>query len=244
MILLCNGCSHTAGAELEYPQQGFCYEKAWGKHLADKLDCAYENLAISGASNHRIVRTTYEWLFDYVRSGKDTKDLFVVIMWPGVYRTEIHFEKKFPFNFDKRWTPIVVGNDDNYKKRFPKSLYSYYKGWTVFTDQTMSITEYFNSILNIQNMFYKYKIKYLFINAVDIPGIHAPKFNHYKIHVNKDRFIGFDQSEENYTTFARLSGREISPHSIDSGFNSHYDEDTMKWYGEHLFDIVKDRDLL
>ena len=79
MMLLCNGCSHTAGAELEYPQQGSCYEKAWGKHLADKLDCGYENLAISGASNHRIVRTTYEWLFEYVRSGKDTKNLFVVM---------------------------------------------------------------------------------------------------------------------------------------------------------------------
>ena len=54
--LLVNGCSHTAGAELEYPGQGICYEKAWGKHLADKLNYEYFNYATSGASNARIVR--------------------------------------------------------------------------------------------------------------------------------------------------------------------------------------------
>ena len=35
MILFANGCSHTAGAEIEYAQQGQCYEKAWPFRLAD-----------------------------------------------------------------------------------------------------------------------------------------------------------------------------------------------------------------
>lgn len=243
-MLLCNGCSHTAGAELEFPQQGYCYEKAWGKHLSDKLDCDYENLAMSGASNHRIVRTTYQWLFEYVRSGKDPKELFVTIMWPGVHRTEIHFDKKYEFNYDSKWAPIVVGNDDQYREKFPKSLYNYYKSWTVFTDQTMAVIEYYNSILNLQNMFFRYKIKYLFINAVTIPCLDFEKFNCYKVHVNQDRFLGFSNSDDAYTNYARLSNQKISPHSIDSGFNSHYDEATMKWYAEHLFDFIKDKDLL
>jgi hypothetical protein len=244
MILLCNGCSHTSGAELEYPQQGTCYEKAWGKHLANHLNCDYENLAISGASNNRIIRTTYKWLFEYVRSGKDPKDLFVVIMWPGVHRTEVHFSKKFEFNYDDRWVPIVVGNDTMYKENFPKSLYNYYKSWTVFTDQTMAVTDYFNSILNLQNMFFRYKIKYLFINAVMIPSIESDKYNCYKIHVNKDRFIGLDNPDEAYTIHAGASGQKISPYSVESGFNSHYDEGAMKWYAQHLFDFIKDKDLL
>jgi hypothetical protein len=37
MLLLANGCSHTAGAEIEYLLQGYCYEKAYPKHTAELL---------------------------------------------------------------------------------------------------------------------------------------------------------------------------------------------------------------
>ena len=48
MILVSNGCSHTAGAELEYASQGECYEKAWPKYLADSLGYEHINLSMSG----------------------------------------------------------------------------------------------------------------------------------------------------------------------------------------------------
>ena len=124
------------------------------------------------------------------------------------------------------------------KKLFKKNIK--YENNVVF----MCYVVYYNSILNLQNMFFRYKIKHLFINAVTIPCLDFEKFNCYKVHVNQDRFIGFSNSDDAYTNYARLSNQKISPHSIDSGFNSHYDEDTMKWYGNHLFDIIKDRDLL
>ena len=62
MILIANGCSHTAGAEIEAPLQGECYEKAWPKKLADSLGTNTINLAVSGASDDRVVRTTIEYI--------------------------------------------------------------------------------------------------------------------------------------------------------------------------------------
>ena len=45
MHLVANGCSHTAGAEMEYTYQSKCYNKAWPKHLADILGCTHTNLS-------------------------------------------------------------------------------------------------------------------------------------------------------------------------------------------------------
>ena len=89
MILVANGCSHTAGAELEYPSQRRCYHKAWPKHLADKLEYEHINLSDSGASSHRVVRTTMRYIIDSFSNKKDLSDHLFVINWPGAYRTEL-----------------------------------------------------------------------------------------------------------------------------------------------------------
>ena len=62
MILIANGCSHTAGSEIEGSLQSNCYEKAWPKKLSDKLGISHVNLAFSGASCERLVRTSIEKL--------------------------------------------------------------------------------------------------------------------------------------------------------------------------------------
>lgn len=244
MHLVVNGCSHTAGAEIDYPQQGECYEKAWGAQLAKRLGSTYENLALSGASNHRIVRTTYKWLYDYINQGKSVKDLFVVCMWPGTFRTEIHFEKNLKFNFDNNWLPLIVGNDEQYRETLPRTLYNYYRGWTVFTDNRMGVIEYYNNVLNLQNLLLRYKINYLFVNAVDIPGSLNIDFNQYQIHLNKKNFHHFGDPDQVYTTFCIKNNQPVSPHSITSGFNSHFDESAHTWYGNYLYTYIKDNQLL
>ena len=124
MLLFSNGCSHTAGAELEYPQQGECYDKAWPKYLSDSLGYDHINLSMSGASTNRIVRTTYEFIYDYIKQGKSLKDLLIIIMWSGIHRTEIYVDESHSYNYDNNWTPMVVGNDIRNKKQFSSSLYS------------------------------------------------------------------------------------------------------------------------
>ena len=244
--LLVNGCSHTAGAELEYPGQGRCYEKAWGRYLADKLDFEYHNYANSGASNARIVRTTYDFIFEYAKKKRDFKDLFVIIMWPGFYRTELHFEKKYDYNWDDGWLPLVVGNDKRYFETFPAPLYNYYQGWVTYTDNTMAAIEFYGHVLNLQNLFKRYGVKHLFINATPACADFAQMkdFDKYIIHVDRNRFPNFRSANNCYTTMCHQNDKTISEYSVESGFNSHYDEDTQRWYADYLFDLLHEKELL
>ena len=46
MLLLANGCSHTAGAEIEYEWQDNCYEKAYPSTCSKELGWDTVNLAV------------------------------------------------------------------------------------------------------------------------------------------------------------------------------------------------------
>ena len=123
MILLTNGCSHTAGAEIEFEMQGECFNKAWPFHLANDLGFESINFSISGASADRVVRTTIEYfLKKQTESNFNPKQYFVTIAWPGLYRTEINNG-----GYDRGWQPLVVGNDKSYKKELDIFSYGYYK---------------------------------------------------------------------------------------------------------------------
>lgn len=90
ITLLANGCSHTAGSEIDFAYQGCCYDKAWPRWLADDKGWDWVNLADPGASNEQIRRTTIEWLIKNVELEKryDHTNLVVMIMWSGFNRFE------------------------------------------------------------------------------------------------------------------------------------------------------------
>ena len=115
MHLVANGCSHTAGAEIEFPMQGKCYDKAWPKHLADLWGYDYTNLSISGGSQKRIIRTTIEFIGNYKKTDNIQKVSF--------YKREI----------------AVISDVENIKFNLSKNLNNYYKMGEInfkFNDQT------------------------------------------------------------------------------------------------------------
>ena len=245
MILVSNGCSHTAGAELEYPQQGECYEKAWPKHLADSLDYDHINLSISGASTNRIVRTTYEFIYNWIKQGKSVKDVFIVVLWSGIYRTEIYVDESHLYNYDNNWTPMVVGNDARYKKQFSPSLYYYYKSWTANMTGYQASCEFYIAVTNLQNLLYRHGIKYLFMDAAN-SGLKTGdiRLDPYRIQIDKRYYEGLDQDHNCYTSLCNYTKQKISKYSIDSGFNSHYDEDSHIWFAKHIEHILYKRNIL
>ncbi len=245
MILLSNGCSHTAGAELEYIAQGECYEKAWPKHLSDSLEYDHINLSMSGASTTRIARTTYEFIYDYIKQRKSFKELFVVIMWPGIYRTELYVEDNYDYNFDNKWTPIVVGNDTDYKKQFSPSLYYYYKSWTANMTGYQASCDFYITVTNLQNLFYRYGIRYLFLDAAN-SGLRTgdSRLDPYRIQIDKRYYEGLDDNHNCYTNLCNYSKQKISKYSVDSGYNSHYDEDAHRWFAKYIEKIIHKRNIL
>tara|TARA_R110001592_G_scaffold39183_1_gene129062 strand:+ start:280 stop:1017 length:738 start_codon:yes stop_codon:yes gene_type:complete len=245
MLLLSNGCSHTAGAELEYPQQGDCYDKAWPKHLSYSLGYEHINLSMSGASTNRIVRTTYEFIYNWIKQGKSFKDLLVIIMWSGIHRTEIYVDESHSYNYDNNWTPMVVGNDIRNKKQFSSSLYYYYKSWTANMTGYQASCDFYIAVANLQNLLHRYGIKYLFIDAAN-SGLNTrdSRLDPYRIHIDKRYYEGFDDPKNCYTTLCNKTNQKIAQGSIDSGLNSHYDEDAQIWFAKYIEKIIYERNIL
>ncbi len=238
MILVANGCSHTAGAELEYPSQGHCYEKAWPVHLAKLF--GYEdvvNLSESGASNHRVLRTTIEFIYQLIREQKNLKDYAFIINWPGIFRMEVYLPESEDA-FDNGWIPILTANDEIYKKSFPKPLYNYYKGWTVYNDyHSLSVDSYMYKIC-LQNILSRFGCKFLFWEASNSALSSSQETACYRMLLNKNNFPTFGNKDYSFTSLCYRSNQNISKHSVDSGYNSHYDEDAQEWFAKFIYRYI------
>jgi hypothetical protein len=250
MILVANGCSHTCGAEMEYPGQRACVEKAWPKHLADNLNCDYVNLADSGGSAHRVVRTTVRYIIDSFSKKKKLDDHYFVIMWPGIYRDEIA-----PFNnvtkeeestfYDDGWLQIIVGNDSYYKKTFSKRMFYYFKAWVIGLEPLKSNMDYLHNILLLQNFFTLYKIKYLFWTAShSVIDISHKDLKGYLGLINKKYFPYIDDITQSYNVLMKNNNQLISKPSMASGFGSHYDEPAQIWFANYLYNYIQSNSLV
>jgi len=234
LILVANGCSHTAGAELEYPTQDNCYERAWPKYLADLNGWNHVNLAISGASCDRILRTTYEYIGNLGKTNTLLKDLFVIIMWPGPYRTELYHDKYVDDPFRKGWVNLVIGNHSSYKKLLPKYVYEYYRYWIYTYTKEQAFTDYIIAILSMQNYLRSYNISYLFWNASTSHISTEEKYYPFTRQIFTKRFPYPFDSEKCFCRLMHNSGQKIAQPSIESGFASHYDEEGQKYWANFL----------
>ncbi len=140
MILYVNGDSHSVGAEAINPH-AFANDDPQYKHLGkfphpDNLKVSYGQLiannldydlmcdAESGASNTRIIRTTYSHL------EKTTPDL-IVIGWTTWEREEWMFGDKY-YQFSAGMNPVNL----------PKEISEIYKKWIVTRDRPHIYCEY------------------------------------------------------------------------------------------------------
>ena len=117
MKLITNGCSFTYGAEILLVELGYDetdisvaqdpgYHKNYREsrtythHLHNKLKTTeYENLAMGGSSNKRIIRTTLEYFMPKINQGIDLSDHIAVIQWSEPFREEIYHPKIFGSDF-------------------------------------------------------------------------------------------------------------------------------------------------
>ena len=240
MILVANGCSHTAGAEMEYPGQRRCYDKAWPKHLADLLRCEHVNLSDSGASGHRVVRTTMRYVIDQFKIKNNLQDHLFIVNWPGSYRTELRLpdnatKEERPLFYDDDWLPIIVGNDESYSKTFSKRLYSWYKLWVLNSEPVKSQMDYLHDIIMLQNFFLLYKVRFLFWSASYVNIKNTDKeLEGYKSLIHKNTFPYLDDVNNSYNVLLKRNNQKISEFSVQSGFASHYDEDAQRWFASFL----------
>ena len=239
MILIANGCSHTAGAEMEAPLQGECYEKAWPKKLADSLGYKPVNLAISGASDDRVVRTTIEYIGKLKKSPNyNPSKFFVVISWPGLHRTELYqtFDNE-PGFWDEGWMPMVAGNEETYRQQCSKMAFMYYKAWLMRLNNHQASIKFYLNVLLLQNILISNKIKYLFWNSsITVPATYPHYFNE----INHKRFPYILEKEKGYTEILESNGFRHSPFAKWG----HYGEDAQEWFADFLKAYITKNKLL
>ncbi len=239
MILIANGCSHTAGAEIEAPLQGECYEKAWPKKLADSLGYKPINLAISGASDDRVVRTTIDFLGKLKKSPKfNPNKVFVVICWPGLHRTELYRTAENEDGFwDNGWMPIVVGNEETYQAQCSQSAFAFYKTWVMRQNNHQASIKFYSNVLLLQNILISNRIKYLFWNSsMTVPSNYIQYLNE----INHKRFPHILEKEKSYTEMLESNGFRHSPFAKWG----HYGEDSHKWFADFLKSYITKNKLL
>ncbi|MDC3304978.1 hypothetical protein OAV13_00490 [bacterium] len=239
MILIANGCSHTAGAEIEEPLQGECYDKAWPKKLADSLAFKHVNLAISGASDDRVVRTTLEYISKLKKSHKfNPRKIFVAINWPGLHRTELYqTSDEEPGFWDDGWMPMVIGNEETYKTQCSQSAFAFYKTWVIRQNNHQATIKFYSNILLLQNLLIANNIKYLFWNSsMTVPD----NFPHYLNEINHKRFPHILEKEKCFTEMLELNGFK---HSLFAKWG-HYGEDAQEWFADFLKTYITKNKLL
>tara|TARA_B100000029_G_scaffold352417_1_gene344980 strand:+ start:17 stop:733 length:717 start_codon:yes stop_codon:yes gene_type:complete len=223
MILLANGCSHTSGGEIEYYKQDSCYEKAWPQHLANKLNFDCKNIAISGASNKRVLRTTITSLGELFLQKVAPKDIFVVILWPGSYRTEVYQDKFKDIKPWYGWIPLCIGNDTQYKDQLPRNLFAYYRNWVTTTLDPKAVNiDYYTSVILLQGYLKSFKIKYLFWRASATT-------------LNKENFPLAVQIDRKYFPCAHNDTRDYLSILKKSGFKFSFDDSTHFGEDAHIF---------
>lgn len=88
-ILLANGCSHTAGSDIDPDNMRSCAEQAWPRWVADHYKIPYVNIAEGGSGNEQISRSTILTISNLIDIDKvNPKDLIVTICWSGFDRYE------------------------------------------------------------------------------------------------------------------------------------------------------------
>ena len=126
--LYANGDSFVFGMEClgDFNKEESNKELSFSKHIATELKCdTYINNAYNGATNEFIFRTTIFDLIDLENSGVNPADVFVLVGWTSINRTEIDgdsFYSKIP-NYRQNEAHLLTSPDASIEYRDYKTLF-------------------------------------------------------------------------------------------------------------------------
>lgn len=231
-----NGCSHTAGSEIEGAGIGdseYNRVQCFGAKLARRLGVEYTNIALPGASNDYIFRTTNFWIQDNIELAKQS--LFL-INWTGAARAE-YFHNGVENN-NWFWMQIPFVPDEHVGHLHP-NYFSYVNKHDHFNARALSrhlfmsethweVNRYMN-ILNLQSMLKVHDISYIFKNSLEFCSANT-RFQYYNSRVDGKNYKGFTDQRESFFEHCLDAG-----FSIDGQLLHHHKEDAHAYWAEKLF---------
>jgi hypothetical protein len=236
MILYTNGDSHAAGAEavnsyafaeddprywnLERRPHPDNLRVSWGPQLAELLKMAFHTEAESASSNHRILRTTREWLD---RSNADPSQVFLIIQWSTWEREE--------WLIDGTYYQVNASGIDE----VPEGYQEQYKNWIANLDWDDKTREWHKVIRDFSEELTAQGYKHIFFNGnnsfVDIPV--AERYNY------GTEYMGPYLTEETYDGWLRNQGYDTVITS-----NYHFGPAAHSAWTKHLLRYIVEHKLL
>lgn len=134
--ILANGDSWTGGLYMG------TQDKLWPKIIEKTYNIKVTNLAIGGASNRRIFRTTFDYLYNAVDLPK-----CLIIGWTSLLRTEFHHVSGNYLRLTPIGVPIfddhqIVKNYENIKKIYYEELHSEHLNYKEFVSNFYMLQEF------------------------------------------------------------------------------------------------------
>jgi len=233
MILYVNGDSHAAAAECVNSHAWACDDElfwglgrqphpdneraSFGCELANWLNAILYLDAQAGGSNHRIIRTTRNWL----AQQESVDDVFVVVQWSTWERQEWLYEGEW-------WQVNASGLD-----HVPDELHDQYREFVIGVNWEEA-TEYSHQLIwNFHQELQEKNIKHLFFNGnSDFSKIKRQRSWH-------DCYIAPYDPAQTYTSVLKNNGfATVAPESW------HFGPDAHCFWAEYLLQYINSRNLI
>lgn len=235
--LFINGCSHSAGSEIEGSGIGegnYNRENCFGAQLASKLGVNYTNIALPGGSNDYINRSSTHWIIDNLELAK--RSLFL-IHWTGSSRSEIFFNSG---NTEHYWQFVPYVSDRNvghihanhYAPIFPSKLkktLDVLSRYMFVNEEHWEINRYLN-IINLQTILEAHQIPYIFRNGFQSCAV-GDRYSYYQTKINSRNFYKFDDNSESFFEHCIAAG-----FSVEGQKYWHHRKDAHTYWANRLYD--------
>ena len=225
MKLFVNGDSHTAQV---YPEGLTATYQ-----LAQRYGLEYENIALPGGSNQRIIRTTQEKLKEL-----DPKDTIIIIGWSDFARTEYFYKNQwhqicgdFEYQVDAELDNVRKERIDQYRDR----------GWDESAEQHNQIWVFHQLLNNLgyRHLFYQGCKTFFFDGCPEQDMEFKHSWSNCWVHVpyvtltkNNERII------ENFSQYAENHGCNTTDH------RAHFGQDAHDLWRDYLDKYIKKSGIL
>lgn len=224
----------TYGAEID---ESIRADVNWPSRLGHHLGCEVVNEAIGGSSNDRIVRTTMQFIAQYLIDCRDPNDLFVTIGWSNPARREFCWadpvkqrdEGDFYFQVLPTWRPKSL-----------EKIHDFYYGH--HHHEREAETRYLIDIHTLQNTLKLYGIRYLFCKGLPSAPFHSDVLKHRETTnlealLDTSRFYGFSMNHSFYN-------KAKHEWAVPMGPGGHPLEEGHQLWGDLLFEFIQNGNLL
>jgi hypothetical protein len=240
-ILIANGCSHTAGSDIDPENKFKCPESAWPRWVADHYNIPYLNIAAGSSGNEQICRSSIISISNIIENEKlyETSDIIVCILWSGFDRYE------YWSNYQGCHRSMSLTSTYKVSGDFLYEVGKYIESRSLIEPESYSNYKNLYHMYVLAKFLESYNIKYYFGNALK----HFTPVSEFKAHVNlkyeysnllelygnrKQNHLGFFDEDNTYKYILR-----DMPHTPDG---VHWGIEGQQFYANHFIKHMEEVD--